>query len=122
MNRGHRPPQSGFRALAVPGPQGAHRLAPRVFGLVVQRLRQQLINAGRQFGGGGCAVLDQKLQGAGADFARLGAQGEFGEVDIARRAFQFGQLEQTIESVGADLGVVVVQQPLQARAQTRIAR
>ena len=121
MNRTHRPAQRGFRALAVPGPQRPHGLAPHLLRFIIQGVAQQRINTGRQCGWCSRTVLDQQLQGAGANFAGLGAQRDFRKIKLARRTFRFGQFAQAVERFGANLRVVVVQQPLQAQAHTLIA-
>ena len=121
MNRTHRPAQRGFRALAVPGPQRPHGLAPHLLRFIIQGVAQQRINTGRQCGWCSRTVLDQQLQGAGANFAGLGAQRDFRQINLARRTFRFGQFAQAVERFGANLRVVVVQQPLQAQAHTVIA-
>ncbi|MEI2772512.1 MAG: hypothetical protein V9G98_17855 [Candidatus Competibacter sp.] len=73
MHRGDRPAQGGFRALAVPGPQRSHGFPAHVFGFVVQSVAEQPVDASGEFVLGSRAVLDQQLQGAGPNLARLRA-------------------------------------------------
>ena len=73
MDRGDRTSQSGFRAFAVPRPQGTHGFPARFLSLVVQCMTEQAVDAGRQFALCGGAVFDQQLQGAGPNRPGLGA-------------------------------------------------
>ena len=124
--RRHTALQRQPRVLAVPGPQRTKRLGPHLLRLVVQRVPQQRVGPFGQRRVAGVlsvtAELHQDLQRTHADVLVSAAQRQLRQLQLPHHTLGFLELLQRPHGPAANRGVLVVEQPLQARHHPVVTR